>query len=474
MFSENPFRFLGVLSNSGIKNIQKNLSKIKAYSKIGKHLSLPYELNFLNLKKITRVESSLTDAENKILLDPNKVKSALFWFVEENSIDNIALKNLDLGSFDKAELVWRKVIKEKPISKTNFSAYNNLSTLLLLKSLSDKKNDKFENSSNSIKLIKEGLKLKSELIFSNFIFDFSKLICGNENAVSRQDVLLFLNNSVSSLFDKNFSIAEISKIINQSSNKLSESFNSLLIEEPFSNLNIIIESANTDLGEDASRGCLIGKKLIKDSISDLKLLKEVLGKDNLRFELISDKLANQILQCGILYFNKTSNDQDYLSSYKYAQSISIKDATKERAKVTVAHCKEEAAANVCCSCNINSVDKSNAKELEMYKETSRNWLSNSISYSIMTLKIYYCKECNQKMSDASNRNILIGVGAGVIFMIIFFINDLEGAAIFFGAICGFFIGVLANLFNPSSRDVNQQKIVKDYIKQGFSFSKPGN
>ena len=474
MFSENPFRFLGVLSNSGIKNIQKNLSKIKAYSKIGKHLSLPYELNFLNLKKITRVESSLTDAENKILLDPNKVKSALFWFVEENSIDNIALKNLDLGSFDKAELVWRKVIKEKPISKTNFSAYNNLSTLLLLKSLSDKKNDKFENSSNSIKLIKEGLKLKSELIFSNFILDFSKLICGNENAVSRQDVLLFLNNSVSSLFDKNFPIAEISKIINQSSNKLSESFNSLLIEEPFSNLNIIIESANTDLGEDASRGCLIGKKLIKDSISDLKLLKEVLGKDNLRFELISDKLANQILQCGILYFNKTSNDQDYLSSYKYAQSISIKDATKERAKVTVAHCKEEATANVCCSCNINSVDKSNAKELEMYKETSRNWLSNSISYSIMTLKIYYCKECNQKMSDASNRNILIGVGAGVIFMIIFFINDLEGAAIFFGAICGFFIGVLANLFNPSSRDVNQQKIVKDYIKQGFSFSKPGN
>ena len=137
MFSENPFRFLGVLSNSGIKNIQKNLSKIKAYSKIGKHLSLPYELSFFNLKKITRLDSSIIDAENKTLLDPNKVKSALFWFVEENSIDNIALKNLDLGSFDKAELVWRKVIKEKPISKTNFSAYNNLSTLLLLKSLSD-------------------------------------------------------------------------------------------------------------------------------------------------------------------------------------------------------------------------------------------------------------------------------------------------------------------------------------------------
>jgi len=56
MLNSNPYRFLGVNSNSGIKNIQKNLSKIKAYSKIGKHLSLPYELSYLNLQKIDRSE----------------------------------------------------------------------------------------------------------------------------------------------------------------------------------------------------------------------------------------------------------------------------------------------------------------------------------------------------------------------------------------------------------------------------------
>ena len=32
--SNNPYRFLGVTSNSGIKEIQKNLSKLKAYSKM--------------------------------------------------------------------------------------------------------------------------------------------------------------------------------------------------------------------------------------------------------------------------------------------------------------------------------------------------------------------------------------------------------------------------------------------------------
>ena len=80
MLNSNPYRFLGVNSNSGIKNIQKNLSKIKAYSKIGKHLSLPYELSYLNLQKIDRSESLIKEVENKILLDPNKVKHSLFWF----------------------------------------------------------------------------------------------------------------------------------------------------------------------------------------------------------------------------------------------------------------------------------------------------------------------------------------------------------------------------------------------------------
>ncbi len=139
MFSNNPYRFLGVISNSGIKNIQKNLSKIKAYSKIGKHLSLPYELSFHHLKEIDRSEFLIKEAENKILLDSNKVKHSLFWFTDNSSIDQIALENLNRGNFEKSETIWRKVIKDKSISKSNFSAYNNLSTLLFLKSLSEKK-----------------------------------------------------------------------------------------------------------------------------------------------------------------------------------------------------------------------------------------------------------------------------------------------------------------------------------------------
>ena len=405
MLNSNPYRFLGVTSNSGIKNIQKNLSKIKAYSKIGKHLSLPYELSFFNLQKIDRSESLTKEAENKILLDPNKVKYSLFWFNEANSIDKIALENLNKGNFEKSETIWRKVIKDNSISKSNFSAYNNLSTLLFLRSLSNENNDKFENSKTSIPLIKEALKLKSELIFSDHLYDLSSLITGNENATNKENILDFFNENISQLFNTNFSSIEISNIIKDSNNELSQSFNFSLIKEPLDSLNILINDSNNLLNDNHSNGMEIGKDLIKNSVSQLKLLKDILGTNDIKYQSISDKLANQILQCGILYFNKTADDQDYMSSYKYAKSISFKDSTIERANTTIKHCEDELKAKICGFCNSNEVMKGSSMRVKMHK---MNW-DNSYSYfKNGGLEVPCCKSCSSSNSNKSIKSFFIG------------------------------------------------------------------
>ena len=423
MFNLNPYRFLGVISNSGIKNIQKNLSKIKAYSKIGKHLSLPYELSFLNLKEIDRSESHIKEAENKILLDPNKVKHSLFWFTDNSSIDQIALENLNKGNFEKSETIWRKVIKEKAISKSNFSAYNNLSTLLLLRSLSKTKNDKFENSKISIPLLKEGLKLKSELIFSDQLYNLSNIITGNENSISKEIVLEFFNENLSQLFKDNFSSSEISTIIKASNNELSQSFNFSLINEPLDSLTELINDANNSLNDDHSKGMDIGKDLIKNSISHLKLLKNILGTDDIKYQTISDKLANQIMQCGILCFNKTADDRDYMSSYKYAKSISFKDSTIERANTTIKHCDDELKANICGFCNSNEVIKHSSMRVKMHK---MNWDNTYSYFKNGGLEVPCCKSCS---SSNSNKKIKA-----------FFIALLIWAAISAGTV-GWFLGI---------------------------------
>ena len=45
----------------------------------------------------------------------------------------------------------------------------------------------------------------------------------------------------------------------------------------------------------------LGKKLIKLTFKDIKNLKDIVGVDNYEYQIITDQLANQILQCGNLF-----------------------------------------------------------------------------------------------------------------------------------------------------------------------------
>ena len=444
MFNGNPYRILGVLSTTGAKAIQKNLSKIKAYSKIGKHVSLPYELNFFNIIELNRSDSLIIEAENKILLDINKIKHSLFWFVNSSSIDQVALENLDKGNFEKSESIWRNVIKTNPISKSNIYAFNNLSTLLFLKSLSNKKNDSFENSNKALIQIKEALNLKGELMFSNYLELFCELICDNKKIISKEQILEFFNESINLLFNDNFSKVKVSKIISDSNTNLADSFNSSLVKEPINSLTDLLADSNEQLKEDNYNDFEIipykeiGRTLIEKSKNDLKLLLDILGKNNIKYQSISDKLANQIMQCGILCFNKTGEDFEYLNSYKYAKSISIKDSTKERATITIKHCEEEIKGKVCVFCNSNDISKINSLKVQMHK---MNWDNTYSYFKNGGVEVSACRSCSSSLNNNKMiANILAfiitagitALSSGIFIVIDLFLGFLMTKGIFWG------------------------------------------
>ena len=127
LFSTNPYRVLGVSSDSGIKDIQKNISKLKAFAKIGKEMELDYNLPFLNLAKIERTDDLLLKSENQLNLDKNKITSSLFWFADLSPIDAVALAHLIKANISKAIEIWDKATTSKEVSLKNYSAFNNLS-----------------------------------------------------------------------------------------------------------------------------------------------------------------------------------------------------------------------------------------------------------------------------------------------------------------------------------------------------------
>ena len=339
IFSQNSYRVLGVVSNSGVKEIKKNISKLKAFSKIGKDVTFDYDLSFLNLAKVDRRESSLLQSENSLNMDKNKITNSLFWFADLSSVDSVALANLIKGDTDKSIEIFMKATKSNQVTSKNYSSFNNLSTLLLLTSLDDSRTDIFKKDDTSIQRIKQALQLKSLFLSSTFYNTYCEKICKSValDSAAAQD---FFTTSILDLLNKNFNTKEISSLFDGLDNHLKEKLSDALSEAPLSNVKSHIELANELIKSDEKSGGKVGKKLIKDTKEDFTHLKDVLGADDFQFQTLSDQLSNQIMQCGIVCFNSTGDDQDYLSSYKYALSIAIGDKTKERAKECVKHCEE--------------------------------------------------------------------------------------------------------------------------------------
>jgi hypothetical protein len=466
-FSNNPYRVLGILSNTGLKDIQKNLSKLKAFSKIGKEMELDYNLSFLNLAKIDRTDDLLLKSENQLNLDKDKIINSLFWFVNLNPIDSVALANLVKGDISKAIEIWDKSSTSKEVSLKNFSAFNNLSTLLLLNTLDDSKTDTFKKDTDSIKQVSKAIKLKNEFISSPFFKNHCEAI-SKSTPISSDDAQEFFTNTILDLFNKNFSIKELSDLFEGLDDKLKDTLNSSLTEVPFSNIKSHIENASNLVEKNKKSGIKVGKQLIKDTVKDIKYLKEISSSDDFQFQSISDKLSNQILQCGIVCFNETGDDQEYLSSYEYAYSLAHGEKTKNRAKDCIKHCKEEKDANVCKFCNLENI--SNSFRVQISKESfdgSYNYFKNG------GLEISCCKSCYKGIYFRKYGSAFIGY---VIYVSIGIITS--GVLIFIDLFWGRFM--ILKWFTKLIRKLiffnnvkNHPNIIK-LTSQDYEFGKPNS
>lgn len=400
-FSQNPYRIIGVASNSGLKIIQKNLSKLKAYSKLGRTIEFDFDLPFLNLVAINRSLDIISKVESQILLDENKLKHSLFWFQDISSYDSIALANLIKGDTDKALEIWAKTMKSGEVNTKNFSAFNNSSTLSLLLQLDNSKKDQFKNDSTSITKLKKALSQKIRLLKSDFFQDYC-LSLGIKSDINSSNIQNFFAKKILEILNQNFANKQLLEVFKDLDESFSELISSNLIKEPVSNIREQINIAEIELKDNVKDGLLIGKSLIKNTVSDLRYLKETLGVVHYNYESLADKLANQILQCGINCFNDTGDDQTYLNSYKYALSIAPNEKTKTRAKETIKHCEDEKLANTCWFCEKNQISKGIYYKYQMHKWDSDSVFNHNRTYTYFKeggLKLGCCKSCRDRHNE---------------------------------------------------------------------------
>ncbi|UKI43933.1 MAG: hypothetical protein L6U16_13450 [Porphyromonadaceae bacterium] len=117
LLQHNPYRLLGVYSNSPTKERLANHNRMKAFLKVGKPVSFPLDLT-QHLGPIERTEASVADAEAALTLPKDQMQYAQFWFVKVTPLDEVAFNNLISGEISKAEEIWQKkricIIVAKP------------------------------------------------------------------------------------------------------------------------------------------------------------------------------------------------------------------------------------------------------------------------------------------------------------------------------------------------------------------------
>lgn len=329
--TNNPYRIIGILSNATAKEIQARKGKITAYAKVGKQISSEFDYTFLEI--IEKDQNIIEKSFSAIQQSKEMLNHSLFWFINTNSFDDTALKYLTNGDKDKAAQIWEKVTFDKDVTSKNFSCFNNFGTLKLL--------------GTTLAEIQQGIDAKVKLIESSHFKTFVELVAGDAFLYDSQNQLIYFVDEVFLQFNGKYTVSSILKLFKNCNDATKKYVSEKFTETPFQNIETAIESTKKKRNQSQIEAFKFGNQLYNDCKSNLELLKTLIGAHDLKYQLIADNLAKEIMQCGIDYFNESQDNEsteNYLENAMQLNQIAISIAegklTKDRAKDHIATLEE--------------------------------------------------------------------------------------------------------------------------------------
>lgn len=330
---KNPFRILGLPANSSERDIQKQLSIIKRYTEVNQNKN--FDFDFIYLGAITRSSDLIKEAQSKIEQAVQKIYHSIYWFTNLHQVDEIAFNCIKNNDPQKAIENWEKLVSNHPITDNNFSAYGNLSTINLVLSTN--------NGTINLEMLKKGIALKFTLLTSPQFKKFSQIVSGSSTIDGQQKQLeSFILDIVKmirlKIQKKQIRFDEVVKLFSDLPSQIRKRIFDEFTADPIREIENKIEKADNSLKTNHKNGYTIGNNLFLECRDEVINLKKILGSENLQFRLISNKLAAQIDQCSILYFNARKDETEYdpgddcYRLTKYADSIAIDGQIKTRIK----------------------------------------------------------------------------------------------------------------------------------------------
>ena len=307
ILQNNPYRQLGVYSNSPTKERLANHNRMKAFLKVGKSVSFPLDvpqyLSFIN-----RTEASAADAEAKLTLPKDQILYAQFWFIKTSPLDEVAFNHLFAGEIENAEEIWQK--------RECLSALQNRIVCALIRNRYDSAimcaEVLYGNTQYLNQFVSTIIGTGGNFDVSNLAFSFLDILC---DEIGASKLLPFITNS-----------------------SWKEHIGEKAVKPLVDSIQEAINIAQKTKGKGSNARLNAGETLRRNTRNAILQLKGFLSTKDLQYQMIADKLGLEILQCGIDYFNNSEEPDaahKAMSLQKYAKSIVVGQMAKDRCKENV-------------------------------------------------------------------------------------------------------------------------------------------
>ncbi len=324
----NPYRIIGILVGTSTKEEHTKTQKLKMYIDAG--ADVPEDFSFPLLGSLNRSVEKINDASSKLTLDNDRINAALFWFYKGNEVtDEIAFDFIKENNHQNAIDIWTKQIGKSDITQSNSSAFHNLSILSFCNA--------FEGSNIQLNLLEQGIDLKLKFLDSDFIKDFKTLAADVTFKTTKKDLQIQFLNQVKSEIDNHGGVSsdKFIEILSKKKFLAKTDYLNEFILKPIEEIEKKIEETRKKQKENNAKAGDFGDKLYNSTKKDLALIKSILGNSSIKFISISDKVANEILQCSITLFNhfyesETEVGEIALELKVKAKSIVLGSVVKER------------------------------------------------------------------------------------------------------------------------------------------------
>lgn len=361
----NPYRVLGVLANASRKEIERNKSQIKAFAKVGKTPSFPYDFENI-LGPVDRSEDNLNDTVSKLTFDKDKVAYGLFWFNNASFVDEETLRRLKESSLDYA------VNYLANCGLASYSAYINMVVISLL-------------SSNWICAAYCYTRLfETENIWNQYVHSITK----NSSSLSMDEIIDTLADNLINFFpstnwlttfqNTSFKISDRTIVCGDKlkTSKLYSVFSTKYVSIINNEIDSLLVEAKGINYTDANKNLNMATKLEQSCRELLASLKSTIEDDDSTYIHYADKVALQTLNNCIAYYNNDQRNpncaKNVLRLMRFCVRISEGKIVKDKCKNNFEIIKE--AYNNMCPQEIFE-DVSYIKEqLSTFDKSNSNYL----------------------------------------------------------------------------------------------------